>query len=216
MPRCKFTGYHLVPYVFLKKNKQSIFANRFRLYKKKECERRRRYKVNKVKKDEQLQILHKKHRCSYCRGLYWSVYYYRGYMLCSFCFQKKHVLSYILFNNYNHDIGISDVLLNTPEFVRATTTTTTPSQQQQHLSPYSKRTDFDSPYQTHIHYTPTSAPPGRVFVKDLQDPKGYIEMDLHDYCSGTVTSHTEPNHPYLPWYDHEYWTYTGLRHFLTT
>lgn len=103
-------GYLFVPYVFLKKNKNSIFSTRFRLYKKKECERRRRYKINTVKTNEHLQLAYRKHRCSFCRGLYWSVAYYRGYMLCTFCFQKKCVIQYILFNHSDHDISLSEVV----------------------------------------------------------------------------------------------------------
>ena len=80
------------------------------LYKKKECERRRRYKMNTIKDKEFLQQANVKHRCSYCRGLYYDVYYYRGYMLCSFCFVKKSVLNVILFSTSCKEITNEDIV----------------------------------------------------------------------------------------------------------
>lgn len=102
-------GYLYVPYAYLRKNKNGLFASRFRLYKKKECERRRRYTTNLVKSHEHLQLAGSKHRCSYCRGLYWKVAYYRGYMLCLFCFQKKDVIEFILFSDSPHEISMTRI-----------------------------------------------------------------------------------------------------------
>jgi len=103
------SGYLYVPYEYLRKNKNSLFAIRFRLYKKKECERRRRYRTNNIKPANHLDLVREKHRCSFCRGLYWKVAYYRGYMLCLYCFQKKEVISFILFSDNSHEISTSQV-----------------------------------------------------------------------------------------------------------
>lgn len=219
MSHRKKHGYLFVPYHFLKRNKNSVFANRFRLYKKKECERIRRYKVNTVKPSRHLDIVRKKHRCSYCRSLYWTVAYYRGYMLCTFCFQKKSVISYILFNNYDHDICVDDVVsyhnLNNNDMVDQTTTTS--------ITPISQISSTTSTNANDIvGYNPMEAPHGRVFVRCKNSKKGYIEISLNDYIPtssttmGMSTYEITPSYFYNLDYNHEYWTYIGLHLFRDT
>lgn len=204
-------GYLFVPYTYLKKNKNSLFSTRFRLYKKKECERRRRYKVNTIKSNEQLSISAKKHRCSYCRGLYWSVAYYRGYMLCSYCFQKKRVIQYILFNQKDHDISLSEIAQCEAQYLNEIEYALHSGENEPNNETYEDKIQFlQKPY--------PDLQEGYVYVRDNTDTHTVHVLPLREYkCQQEDRRESleqNINTVYSVCYDHEYWKDIALSTFL--